>query len=63
MTTHGVDPCDGGRSPLTREQTRNIATVVAEDVRPGPDAADGTYVRGRTPIGFGIRHLLGNIGC
>lgn len=63
MTTHGVDPCDQGESPLSREEARNIAYVIVNEVRPGPDAADGSFIKGSTPIGEGIRHILGNVGC
>jgi hypothetical protein len=63
MTTHSVDPCDGARGPLSRDRAQNVAGVIVKDVHPGPDAADGGYLRARATIGFGIRRILANIGC
>jgi hypothetical protein len=63
MTTHPCDPCTGGKTALSKKTAQNVASAIVHGVKPGPDPADGTYVRARTPIGHGIRHILFNIGC
>lgn len=63
MTTHPVDPCDNAKSPLSLERARNVVWIVVRYVKPGPDAADGGYLRARATVGFGIRRILANVGC
>lgn len=63
MTTHPVDPCDLGRSPLSRSAARNVLGPVVRLVKPGYDPADGGRIRAKAPVGYGIRRILANIGC
>jgi hypothetical protein len=61
MPKHSVSPC-GGRS-LTRKEVLDVLPEIVRYVRPGRDPADGSYISPGTPIGEGIGHILGNIGC
>jgi hypothetical protein len=63
MTTHPVDPCTNATTPLSRHDARGIAPVIVKYLKPGPDPTDGSYIRARTPVGDGIRHVLANVGC
>jgi hypothetical protein len=61
MTKHSVSPC-GGES-LTRKEVLDVLPEIVRYVRPGRDPADGSYILPGTPIGEGIGHILGNLGC
>lgn len=63
MTTHPVDPCTNATTSLSRHEARGIAPVIVKYLKPGPDPTDGSYIRARTPVGNGIRHVLANVGC
>jgi Ca2+-binding RTX toxin-like protein len=63
MTTHPVDPCTRPERPLSPQAARRIVGLLVRNLHPGRDRADGTYIRARTPVGNGIRHLLANVGC